>query len=44
MHTFELIEINCGVTKVLYTPLPAVKTYTGHTAQQASAGRLSVCG
>lgn len=43
MHTFELIEINCGIVYKCYTPLPAGKTYTGHIAQQASAGRLSGC-
>lgn len=44
MHTYELIKINCGIVHVLYTATSRQDLYTGHTAQQASAGRLSECG
>lgn len=35
MHTFELIEINCGVTKVLYTATSRQDLYRAYRRMQA---------
>lgn len=37
MHTYELIEINCGVTKVLYTATSRQDLYRAYRSAYRSA-------
>lgn len=46
MHTFELIEINCGVTKVLYTATSRQDLYRAYRAacQRGALARMRIDG
>lgn len=46
MHTFELIEINCGVTKVLYTATSRQDLYRAYRSacQRGGLVRMRIDG
>lgn len=46
MHTFELIEINCGVTKVLYTATSRQDIYRAYRSacQRGGLVRMRIDG
>lgn len=46
MHTFELIEINCGVTKVLYTATSRQDLYRAYRSacQRGALVRMRIDG
>lgn len=46
MHTFELIEINCGVTKVLYTATGRQDLYRAYRSacQRGALVRMRIDG
>lgn len=46
MHTYELIEINCGVTKVLYTATSRQDLYRAYCAacQRGAFVRMRIDG